>query len=260
MSGNLKDFIEFALKYDSVDSILDTQEEQSMKGMMFESLWDLCIKLGFCGTFPKSIYINKIGNSNGGRLKDLKDLDRYLEKNGINRGNSAGSSDITLYNTQDDSYVFISSKYPKEQDDMKKQKSVAYYDIQHIVSMADDNKELYRNYTIFLLVPDKHKVMEKIKKSSKTSNYITKHMNNILDKSDLQECFILLKRDMTNKPAIKDISFNEIYLMEREQLQLRFHQELITEKTSELIEEGQKSFLWGVQMQKRKNIYDWRNY
>ena len=60
----------------------------------------------------------------------------------------------------DDTYIFISSKYPKSNEDVKKQKSVDYYDIQNIIAMATKNKHIYKNYKIFIVVPNKKKVLE----------------------------------------------------------------------------------------------------
>jgi len=56
--------------------------------------------------------------------------------------------DITLQNKNDDTFIFISSKYPKSNKDIKKQKSVDYYDIQKIIAMAIKNKHIYKNYKI----------------------------------------------------------------------------------------------------------------
>ena len=110
-----------------------------------------------------------IGNSNNCRPKILKNLNKYIDEKVF-----SGCSDITLQNKNDDMYIFISSKYPKSNEDNKK--------------------------------------------SSKTSNYITEHMieENIMDKYDL----------------IKNIDddLHSIYLNKKENLTLRFHQELITQK------------------------------
>ena len=43
-----------------------------------------------------------------------------------------------------------------------------------------------------------------------------------------------------------------MYLSGKDNLNLRFHQELITQKTSNLIEEGNKSFLWGCKCRSGK--------
>ena len=254
-SQNLKEFLESSVKYDSVDEILEQYETQSEKGMVYERLWDLCIKLGFCPIFPNTVYVHKKGNSNNGKLKDLKNLNKYLTKNCVNSGNSGGCSDITLYNRLEEKFIFISSKYPKKQEDIKKQKSVSYYDIQNIISIIDDNKYVYTNYSIYLVVPDKKSVLEKVKNASDTSNHITKYMteSNILDKNDLQLCFLSLKADITKHMSNNvEIDYNEIYVMKKESLNLRFHQELITEKTSVLMEEGEKTFLWGCKCRSGK--------
>ena len=226
---NIKDFIDYIITFDNVDDILENCSEplvqtgfasktQSEKGFIFERLFDIVIKFGFCNVFV---------NSNFNHLT----------------GNSGGCSDITLQNKNDDTFIFISSKYPKSNEDLKKQKSVDYYDIQKIIAMIDDNKHIYKNYKIYLVVPNKKKVLDKVKNANESSEYITEHMteDNILDKNDLNKYFLAFKQDII-KNKLED--WQSIYLNSKENLILRFHQELITQKTSNLIEEGNKIFGW----------------
>ena len=249
---NIQDFIDYIITFDNVDNILENCKTQSEKGFIFERLFDIIIKFGFCPIFSNSNFNHLIGNSNNAKLKILKNIDQYLNEKVLS-GNSGGCSDITLQNKNDDIYVFISSKYPKSNEDIKKQKSVDYYDIQKIVAMIDDNKYIYKNYKIYLLVPNKQKVLDKVKKANKSSKYITKHMTdtNILDKDDLNKYFLAFKNDIIKN---KDKDLNAIYLTNKESLSLRFHQELITKKTSDLIEEGNKSFLWGCKCRSGKTF------
>uniref|UniRef100_A0A6C0H8F7 Helicase ATP-binding domain-containing protein n=1 Tax=viral metagenome TaxID=1070528 RepID=A0A6C0H8F7_9ZZZZ len=247
---NILKFIEYIITFDNIDDILDTYKIQSEKGYIFEKLFDIIIKFGFCDIFTNSNYYHMIGNSNNAKLKKLENIKQYLNEKVIS-SNSSGCSDITLQNKNDDTYIFISSKYPKSNEDIKKQKSVDYYDIQKIIAMIDDNKHIYKNYKIYLVVPNKKKVLDKVKTANNSSNYITKYMNedNILDKEDLNKYFIAFKQDIIKN---KNNDWNEIYLSLKENLSLRFHQELITQKTSNLIEEGNKSFLWGCKCRSGK--------
>jgi hypothetical protein len=239
-----KDFINYIINFENVEEILETAETQSEKGFIFERLFDIVIKFGFCDVFPNSIFNHLIGNFNNGKMNILKNLNKYLDNNVLS-GNSGGCSDITLQNKHDDTFIFITSKYPKSTEEHKKQKSVDYYDIQKIVAVIDDNKHIYKKYNIFMVVPNKKKVLVKVKNASETSHYITKYItnNNILDKYDLNKYFLNFKLDI-----IKNINkdWQSIYLNIKENLNLRFHQELITQKTCDLIEKGNKSFLWGV--------------
>jgi hypothetical protein len=251
---NIEEFITHITTFESVDSILDTCKNQSEKGSIYERLWDVCIKFGFCNHFQKSDFTHMIGNMNTGNLKPLTTFTPYLSEKVVS-GNSSGCSDISLFNNADDRFTFITSKYPKSKDAITKQKSVAYYEIQNIISAVDDNKHIYPNYNIFLLVPDKKSVLEKVKNANKSSNYITKHMKeeNILDKNDLNKCFLHFKADMIKHlNANTKINYDDIYLSPKCNLYLRFHQELITQKTSNLIEEGYKSFLWGCKCRSGK--------
>ncbi len=247
---NIKDFIDYIITFDNIDDILENCKTQSEKGFIFERLFDIVIKFGFCDVFINSNFNHLIGNSNNAKLKILENLNQYLNEKVLS-GNSCGCSDITLQNKNDDIYVFISSKYSKLNEDTKKQKSVDYYDIQNIIAMATKNKHIYKNYKIYLVVPNKKKVLNKVKNANESSKYITDHMteDNILDKTDLNKYFLSFKQDIIKN---KDNDWNEIYLSPKDNLVLRFHQELITHKTSTLIEEGNKSFLWGCKCRSGK--------
>lgn len=253
---NIGEFIKYITTFETVDSILDSCNNQSEKGFIYERLWDVCIKFGFCNNFSKADFTHMIGNMNNGNLKPLKTFTHYLTEKVIS-GNSGGCSDISLYNNTDDTFMFISSKYPKNNDDITKEKSVAYYEVQNIISVINANKHIYPNFKICLLVPDKKSVLEKVKNANKSSNYITKYMTeqNILDKNDLNKCFLRFKADMVKHMMASknsNINYDEIYLSPKSNLCLRFHQELITQKTSNLIEEGYKSFLWGCKCRSGK--------
>jgi len=248
----IKNFIKHIVTFNNVDKILDTCKNQPEKGFIYERLWDICIKFGFCDKFPTSDYTNMIGNMNTGSLKTIKTFTKYLEENVIS-GNSSGCSDISLQNKNLE-YVFISSKFPKKQIEVKKQKSVSYYDVPNIIAVCDANKHIYKNYKIYLLVDDKKSVLEKAKNANKSSEYITKHMTeqNILDKNDLNKCFLQFKSDIIPHINNDNINYDELYLSGKCKLSLRFHQELLTQKTCDLIESGHNRFLWGCKCRSGK--------
>ena len=241
---NIKDFIDYIITFDNIDNILENCKTQSEKGFIFERLFDIVIKFGFCNLFTNSHYNHLIGNSNNAKLKILENLNQYLNEK-VFSGNSGGCSDITLQNQKDNTYIFISSKYPKSNE------SVDYYDIQNIIAMATKNKHIYKSYKIYLVVPNKKQVLDTVKNANQSSKYITEHMTeeNILDKTDLNKYFLAFKKDIIKN---KDQDWQAIYLNSKEHLILRFHQELITQKTSDLITEGNKSFLWGCKCRSGK--------
>ena len=119
----IKDFINKIINFDNIDNILDTYNTQSDKGLIFERLFDIIIKFGFCNNFSNSNFFHLIGNVNNAKLKKLTNYDKYLNLN-IYSGNSSGVSDITLQHKNDSTYIFISSKYPKSSDDIKNTKNV----------------------------------------------------------------------------------------------------------------------------------------
>ena len=253
MDSTIAEFIPHIIQFESIEEILNTCKTPSQKGFVYERLWDVCIKFGFCDIFQKSDFTHMIGNMNNGNLKPLTTFTHYLTEKVVS-GNSSGCSDISLFNNADDTFIFITSKYPKSKDEMSKQKSVAYYEVQNIISVIDANKHIYPNFKIFLLVRDKKSVLEKVKTANKSSNHITKYMTekNILDENDLNKCFLRFKADMLKHMKASKINYDDIYLSPKFNLSLRFHQELITQKTSKLIEEGQKTFLWGCKCRSGK--------
>ena len=232
------DFINEIIKYDNIDTILEKCKTQSEKGFIFERLWDIIIKFGFCTEFPRTEYVNMYGNVNNGKLKKLETFTNYLKEKVIS-GNSGGSSDITLLKVSDNTYIFLSSKLFISSDD-----AVDQYGIEKINSMIADNKHIYLKFKIYLLVQDKKTVLGKVKTANISSNHITKYMteDNILDKNDLNKYFLSWKEDYIKN---KDNNLDETYLLPKDNLILRFHQKLIVQKTIKRMEEGYKSFLWG---------------
>ena len=241
---NIRNFIDQIISFDNVKQILKSCQNVSEKGFIFERLFDICIKFGF-SIFNNYEYQHLTGNSNDGILKSLN-FDNYLKEKVIS-GKSSGCSDITLKNKETSKYIFISSKYYSNEETIDK------YDIQNIISIIDHNKYIYKDYEIYLVVKNKNKLFKKINNSDKKSKYLTKYIkeSNILDLNDLNCYFIKFKKDIINN---LDKNFNEIYLNQKERLKLRFHQELITEQTSKLIQQNHKSFLWGCKCRSGKTF------
>jgi len=112
-SVKLINFIKDIQQYDNVIDIIDDYNDQRSKGFIYERLWDIIIKFGFCEKFPKSKYIHYVGQVNTNNLKELKNIKKYVEKTNVISGNSGGCSDITLKNRETNEFIFISCKYPK---------------------------------------------------------------------------------------------------------------------------------------------------
>ena len=124
----IKEFINKIITFNNIDDILKTCNSEfaiQEKGFIFERLFDIFIKFGFCELFNNTDYYHIIGNSNNGKPKILTNFDKYLSKKVIS-SNSSGCSDITLQNKKDKTYIFISSKYQNKI-------SVDNFDIQNIV-------------------------------------------------------------------------------------------------------------------------------
>ena len=220
-------------------------ETQSKRGNLFEKVWNIIIKFGFYSILPNDIYDHYEGNINTCKLKKVADLEIYLRDISVFSKGKGGSSDITLQNKNNGKWVFMSSKFYL--DDSKK--SIDNYDVEKILAIVKQHSHKYKECDIYLVVNNKQKVMNIITSSQATNNYIKENIHHILDLEDLEICFQNLKH------SIQGITINEVnskFCNEKTPLHLRFHQELITYKQMERIDEGEKELLLGAKARSGK--------
>ena len=220
-------------------------ETQSKHGNLIEKLWDYVIKFGFVAILSNDKYYHYEGNINTCKLKKVDNLETYLQKMLIFSKGKGGSSDITLQHKLTGKWVFMSSKFYL--DDSKK--SIDNYDVEKILAITKQHAHKYKEYDIYLLVNNKQKVLDIISSCQSTNNYIKENIHHILDLSDLEIGFQNLKN------AIQDISIddvNSIFCNTKISLELRFHQDMITSKQMEKIEEGEKDLLLGAKARSGK--------
>jgi hypothetical protein len=110
--------------------------------------------------------------------------------------------------------------------------------------MIDDNKLLYKNFDIYLLVNNKKDVLDKVKNSKSSSQCITKYIieTKLMDIHDLNKYFIQLKLALDK---CENNDYDYYFLDKKENLNLMFHQKMIVNKTADLIKESNKQILWG---------------
>ena len=101
---NIKSFINDIIKFDNVNDILNQYKSQTDKGFVFERLFDIVIKFGFCDIFINNNYNHLIGNSNEAKLKNLENYNQYLQEKVIS-SKSSGCSDITLLNNNNENII-----------------------------------------------------------------------------------------------------------------------------------------------------------
>ena len=233
----VSDFIKNIINFKTVDDILSIGKEQRDKGFIYERLWDIVIKLGFCSKFPNSKYVHKYGNTDDCSLKTLDNINTYFNNEKVYSGNKGGKSDITLYNKDEDKYIFISSKFYQITSidiagtgtciNISKNKAIDKYGISDIIAMASKNTHLYKNYDIYLVVNNKNLVLDKFTHANKSNTFITEEitLEHILDVYDLNICFLSLKEDILKHLELQhtDINYNELYLSPKTKLDLRFH-------------------------------------
>ena len=180
------------------------------------------------------------GNINLGKMRNINNLEVYLESSKIN-GNSRGSSDITLQHKYNKSWIFISSKYCR--DDSKK--TIKWYEVQDIIKEIKQHNSIYKEYKIFLLVNDNDKLEKIIYNSRKTNDTISKHINGIISLEELGKCYLELQQDLCKINLDEKGNINNIYCTSKDKLVLRFHQDFMTSKTINIINKGGKEILWG---------------
>ena len=249
MNGiELFELIKNSSSFDEILRLADGKtktETQSKKGNLFEKMWDIIIKFGFCSKLPNDKYDHYDGNINTGKLKKIEDLELYLKNISVFSKGKGGSSDITLQDKLTGKWVFMSSKFYL--DDSKK--SIDNYDVQKILAIRDQHSYKYKECDIYLIVHNKQKVSNI--KSQETNNYITENIDydHILDLQDLELYFQQLKL------AIQEITIDEVnskFGNTKIPLIPRFHQKLITSKQMERIDEGEKELLLGAKARSGK--------
>jgi hypothetical protein len=292
--------IEPTTNIDPIQYLLeDCLNEQAQRGQLFETIWDIFIKLGF-SKFGKDYY-HILNNVNIERLEEqyledakllkgikyMKYAD-YFGKKCIS-GNSTGVSDISLKHKnikindteacedvsttedgKDDSTTRVDIPEAKKQDTIyisckyyldDSKKRITDYDLQNILSLIknkykteiDSGKEL-PDFTIYLFVKDKKKVIDVINNSNKSSEYLRKNIKseNIWDLDDLKEVYWNFYNFMNTFRKHNDILNENIYKIaigetvsdtkdhigsKPEYLKLRFHQEYAIAKSLQNIGE-----------------------
>jgi hypothetical protein len=220
-------------------------ETQSKCGNLFEKMWDYVIKFGFIGLLSNDEYDHYEGNINTCKLQKVDNLETYLQKMRIFSKGKGGSSDITLQHKLTGKWVFMSSKFYL--DDSKK--SIDNYDVEKILAITKQHAHKYKEYDVYLLVNNKQKVSDVISSCQSTNNYIRENIHHILDLSDLEIGFQNMKH------SIQDVSIdsiNSIFCNPKKPLELRFHQDLITYKQMEQIDDGEKELLLGAKARSGK--------
>ncbi len=245
------EFIENIKTTSTLDELMNSvsgktkTETQSKKGNLYEKIWSIVIKTGFCDYLPNDRYDHYDGNMNTGKLKKIDNLETYLQKMCVFGKGCGGASDITLKERNKDKWIFISSKFYLN--DSKK--SIDDYDVDKILAVINQHLYLYKEFDIYLIVNNKNKVLEVINSSNQSSDYLTNNICHILDLHDLSICYVGLKNALTN---IEFNNINDTLYNKKKKLTPRFHQEMIVHKQMEKIDEGETDLLLGAKARSGK--------
>jgi hypothetical protein len=217
-----------------VKDILDKYTTQSEKGIVFECICNILIKFGFFPKYPNSKYTHLTGSINRNSLTQVISLKQFLLETNINVGNVSGASDITLYDELEHKYIFITCKYPITHEDNLNQKQVNYYGITDIISVVANYPNIYKNYEINVIVPNKQVLLNAKLAANDSSKHITKYIikENIFDEKDIN---IYLQHFQESLLQVKLENYDNIFYQKKEVIKLRMHQEVTLNKIRKLI-------------------------
>lgn len=217
-------------------------ETQSKRGNVFEKVCDYIINFGCCSILPNDTYDHYEGNIANCKLKKIIDLEMYVKKTKVLSKGAGGKSDITLQNKFTGKWIFISCKFGNGL-------SVDDYDIDKIYLAIKNKTHIYKDYAIYLFVGDKNKTNNTFNSAHEGSSCYKNNVSIILDTADFEPYFQNLKKSIQ---AITIDEVNSKFCNPKVPLELRFHQDLITYKQMERIDEGEKELLLGAKARSGK--------
>ena len=246
--------------------------KRSIRGFVYERLWDICIKFGVVNEFTLSTLNNKLQTTHIFGNPNSEDIDfslnsnfwntnynEYLSEN-IQSGNSGGYSDITFINkkydkdtkqfNENETLYLISVKY------FKQEKGADKYDIGKLCTLIEKHSKKNRDIKVLIFVKNKEKTIEIFKKQKSSSNIMIKYINpggdyeNIYDINDLQKNYIKLRKLLSQYNFLNDDSdrkkFAKYLGILKDPFIPRFHQELFINKIDNLLLKKHKNILVGA--------------
>lgn len=243
-----------------LDSFHDT--EQSMRGFLYEALWDIVIKCNRLDYYnSKNNFVHVVSRVENNQLLDLATVNNtksYLKQTKVYSGKSGGISDITLKQTDDNDgkwacervftdtnqknkYVLMSVKY------YAKEKHIDKYNVENIVNVMEVYKKRFPqqniDYKIVLVVKDKHAFLQNLSRMKSYKFYYRLDIDHVFDLDDL--CAII-DNMRTEEPNSLFLENNNA----KPSLTGRFHQLLFVNKTIDKIfgynyQKPVKRMLWG---------------
>ena len=185
-----------------------SNENESIKGFIYETLWDICIKFNIL-----KINGNDLEHLFGKNINNLENIDDYKKitykntfedylKSNWRSGNKSGYSDISFrYNDENNKKIYIISSVKYINEDKK----ISEYDIANLCTII---QKIFKedNYKIFLFIKNKKKFIEKAKLSKKSSNLILRliDFNNIYDLIDLEKHYLTLRTILNEYNFLQD--------------------------------------------------------
>jgi hypothetical protein len=173
------------IKTKSIKDLFTYCENDNEKGYLYEKIWDIIIKCGF--HFQNPTYKHMNGNDLE-TMSEINDLETYF-KNTKTFRKKTGNSDNTIFLNNIKTWIFVSSKFYK--DDCNK--TIGDYDIERIITNINKHKEIYKKYEIWLFVKDKKKVNTIIEHTKDTDESIVECIKCVMDYNDLEKYYSQLQ-------------------------------------------------------------------
>lgn len=253
-----------------VNQILNMRHPTSSRDLRpqtFEGMWRIAFALGVVPGYENvTLYKGKIEEGlREGKVNRVDTL-AYLKTRPIGTSRVDGASDISFsigdiedpqqecitpeiqQPVKERSFGFCSSKY--YQNDIKK--SVDQYDVTNIISAALAGKYESNEFRVLLLTNNKDAVERMFATAMRRYiTYIVKkddYRKGILGRDDLEAAFTRLRDKVginENPEVFIQKTFGDI--KPKEFLTLRFHQQLVVNKTLQIMKDSSRtSVLWGV--------------
>lgn len=167
----------------------------SLRGFLYEAIWDICIRTNTLPAFTSKdyvFYIGKVGIRE--QKRPMTSLYEYLKTSLVQSGNMAGVSDITLGHRKTKTLILFTCKYYMDE------KAITRYDIAALhYEMLGSNEP----YELVLLVRSKAGLYTKIRNSHK--KHTVEWMKHIYDVEDLRVALCRVREGFRMLSPIRDL-------------------------------------------------------
>ena len=230
-----REFFKKLTESENVSNFLSTFSTNSEKGYAYEMVCNILTKFGFIDYFNGVKHFEGNINLGFGKLKEITSLDYLVNGTMSYKKTKTGCSDITV--KKEEKYYLCSVKFRDDNNVLLKD-----YDIGDIISVVETLKRDC-DYEVVLFVNNKQIVEEKMR-LAQSNQILVKKIGRVIGLEDIELGFNRFKKRIVES---KEENYTEDFLLRKKEFfDLRFHQEMLVEKTMTLIKDHKKvDVLWG---------------